>query len=136
MTLPLAEIEIFPFVEDWTTFQGTFHIILWKEVYRGKTLRELKNEFLQTFAETLRNQLSLSRFYQKKSYMIIWLKFLFITLLKAQNLTCLLLRKRPLYLLKKFHWKFRINFRKIILTENNVLLQNSFTNVIAKAFTS
>ena len=98
-----------------------FHILYGKDVWQGTSLGELRNEFLQIFVETLWDKLLLCQ----KTFAIIslnkkiiWLKFLFINLLKAKKWIYLLLNKGPSNLFKKFDWKSRINFCKMFTKSN------------------
>ena len=53
MILPVAEINMFSFMKDWTTsFQGTFYILLGEKDLQEKRLGELRNEVLQILVET------------------------------------------------------------------------------------
>lgn len=53
MILPLAEIQTFSFMKEWTTsFQGTFYILLGEKNLQEKRLAQLRNEVLQIVVET------------------------------------------------------------------------------------
>ena len=52
MIFPLAEIQTFLFMKDWTTsLQGTFYILLGEKDLQEKKLGELRNEVLQIVVE-------------------------------------------------------------------------------------